>query len=196
MGNKEIDKYLEEFPEDTRPALKATMSAFSELSEIPPAADVSENFFVTKMLPILTSKEEDQDLSIWMDVAGHAMRSINIIDDTTGEVRFKAPALLTTMDKQIIGGSGRNSTFEVIATTQLKESVLPGMGGRYFQRHIVDKIDRDDNVNSDNAKVWKKILDYYGYGVKSESVGEVSDDVQLSAKSIEEEIEVTGYDDL
>lgn len=97
-------------PDAIEPALAApartppsVLTAFSQLASIEATelTKLPEPHFRDKLLPIVKAWRENPgqvDISTYLAVAGGPQRPIDVIDHLTGEVLFRAPPLLGTLD--------------------------------------------------------------------------------------------------
>lgn len=124
-------------------------------------AVITEAQFVKQLLPVLARRGGDQDLSVWQDIAGHAMRPIEVVDNQSREVLFRVPPLLRPL-KMEFTGRGRNSTYEILRTAEHKSKVVPSLGDEHIRSNLTSSVNREP-ADIDNIVAWNEILIRYGY---------------------------------
>lgn len=154
---------LKDFDPILRPALENSLEAMDVLDEVVKndAARITETVFKAKLLPVLANRDGKQSLGIWQDIAGNVLRPIIVLDDATGNVLFKVPAILRSINREFTG-KGMNSASEIVATAQAKRNVMPAMADRHITENITNKITHTP-VNSEDVLAWNEILVRYGY---------------------------------
>lgn len=105
--------------------------AHADITEVP---KMPEQMFIEHILPMLSLPAGTAvDLTKWLDVAGTPLRPLDIVDNTTGEVLFRVPALmrsLPTAFQQEINYS------EIISETQARENVHSVMAEKFLHQHL------------------------------------------------------------
>lgn len=152
-------------PEDVRSAMaQLTQLADSDVPRVP------EAIFVRHVLPILTDRSGEVDVSVWLDLAGAATRPMDVVNPAN-EVLFRVPALMSRIPTRK-HNTARESISTVVNEAQLKEKVHPKMGEIALEaglkRHQTPR-----RADMETAKQWNAILVRYGYPPIAE-VGEVS----------------------
>lgn len=125
-------------------------------------AKISEAHFTRTLLPALVNRTGDQDLRVWQDIAGHAMRPIDVYDNATQKFLFRVPPLLKSFKTNSVTGRGRRSAFEIMNTAKQKSNVLPSMGDAHIARELTNTVGQG-SIDPEEARAWDAILERYGY---------------------------------
>lgn len=194
MGDK-AKEVLDLFPPHLRNDLEEAMGKLREFNKSveEDIASVPEEVFVKHLLPILTNRTGSQNLSIWQDIAGHAFRSINVVDKD-GNILFNCPALFTSPDKQITG-KGQHSAYEVISTAIKKSDVLPALGVQHMKQHFISKL-YDVKAPIEKVVAWNRILVHYGHPPLIKSLNTEKLNVSVIESKKPSDIDIDGFEDL
>lgn len=124
------------------------------------AARLPESAFVSGLLPVLANRSGGQALTIWQDVAGHAMRPIDVVDPS-GDVLFRVPPILSS-DKTHFSRNREESTGDILALGEKKSEIHPRLGSTYVWEKLQKRIVKEP-VTPEDVKQWDAILKRYGY---------------------------------
>jgi hypothetical protein len=191
-----LDSGLEDFPLHLRPKLETALESMEFLQEITndDLARVPEDIFVDYLLPVLTNRTGNQSLARWQQVAGHVMRGIEVCDTQSGEPLFRVPALLRSINGDFTG-TGSRSVYEIIRTAENKRRMIPALGDRHIQKHLVENV-RHAAPNAKEVIAWNEILKRYGYppilSIDTTPPSLETEGVSVSANT---ELPVEGFDD-
>jgi hypothetical protein len=127
---------------------------------------LQERIFVNVFLPFFAGDESliyPADLNLWLNVTGSPYRSVNIIDDSTGQILFTVPPVFDRASINPVDGT-RNSLSHVLATTSQYAAIHPNQGIQYLnnelsQRAMIMKV--PDTVLKE-ATAWNAIFTRYG----------------------------------
>lgn len=157
------------------------------------AARIGEARFKRDLLPILVERSGEQDLTIWQEIAGHALRPIDVFDDQTGERLFRIPPLLRTLKREFTG-RGRHSAYEILRTADQKSKVMPSLGDEHIRSRLTESV-TSQPIDIEDIRSWNAILTRYGY----EPMVEVSTSSDADEKQEQGELRDSfsgEYDDL
>lgn len=154
---------LDDFAPHLRPTLEKSLDGMSFLDQLTQesAAQIPEPIFVEHILPVLANREGNQSLAKWQQVAGHAMRAIEVTDAKTNEVLFRVPPLLRSINEEFTG-KGARSAFEIIRTAEQKRRVMPAMGDAHLRANLTNRV-RHIPAPVKDVVAWNEILKRYGY---------------------------------
>ncbi|MBE0438168.1 MAG: hypothetical protein IBX57_00175 [Gammaproteobacteria bacterium] len=159
---RKLENTIEDFDPSLRGVLKDSIDAMDILLEATKndSAKIPEAIFKEHILPILTNTDGNQSLYKWADVAGNILRPLDVINPATGEILFRVPAPLRSINREFTG-EGQNSAFSIINTARLKGKVLPTLGDRFIKEHMTSKVSRIP-VDVSTVSAWNAILARYG----------------------------------
>lgn len=144
--------------------LSQSLDGMEELERIA-ANDVpriTESLFKAKLLPVLTSEDPKQSLDIWLEIAGVALRPIDVVSDRgTGEVLFRVPPLARPVDPRATR-KGYGSAFEILNVAKQKHEVLPALGEEYLKDSLINAVESTP-LSMEDARAWNAILVRYGH---------------------------------
>lgn len=186
---------VEDFAPHLRQTLQESLENMDFLEQLTreDAARLPEPVFVEHLLPVLANREGNQGLEKWQQIAGTAMRPIDVYDPKTNEVLFRVPPLLRSINEEFTG-QGRHSAFEIIRVAELKRKTIPAMGDAHIRANLVERVKHIPAV-AENVVTWNNILKRYGYPpiLKMDTSEE---DVKSQSASQSDNIEFDGFDDL
>lgn len=152
---------IEDFRPDLQPGLERAMEGiefFKQLTEVD-VAPIPEPIFREHILPILATRGQQQDLTIWQDVAGHVLRPLEVYDPETEEVLFRVPPIL----RQVDGLTNRNVNVNGIAqVADRKRQRLQSTGDAHIRKHLVERVPHEP-ARARDVLIWNDILIRYGY---------------------------------
>ena len=122
---------------------------------------ISEELFVSRYLPLLASRQTGVDVTPWLQVAGNAYRSVEVVKD--GKVLFTVPPLLRQIPTKI-HRRGAESVLEIVETSRLHAAQHPRVGQYYLEQHLQGAVDPEPPEES-ALKEWYNVLKGYGYDV-------------------------------
>lgn len=158
------------------------VEALDTLSKMESKAAVPESVFVKEYLPLFAgeSKNAEVDISKWLDVAGNAYRSVDVIKDN--EVLFTVPPLLKRSPTNV-KRRPQDSIYELVDLVQKKTAVHPQIGRSFMNSQLDARISR---LSSDPSEVatWNDIFKRYGYEpINDQIVAETDNDGKVTASS-------------
>lgn len=157
MDQEKIDQLT---PVETPPeTLKAMMQLIEDGKN--DVARLPEPLFVSHLLPVLTDRSGEVDVSIWMDIAGHGFRPIDVYNPATNEVLFRVPALYARIPTESKFDSRRSLTMVVQEAGQ--RSMQHPAIGQTFLRMQLNNREVQGNINWDQVRQWNAILARYGH---------------------------------
>lgn len=154
-------------------------------------AKISESVFKRKILPIMTNWEGKQNLYHWHDIAGHALRPIDVYHDTTREFLFRVPPVLRSF-RAVRKRPDAPSTYEVMKQSEQKRRVLPAAGDKHLTEQMAGGTVLVKKPG-DDIQQWNNILKRYGMNFLDVQKEE---DTQEQEKQPETDIFTGEYDDL
>ncbi len=158
------------------------------------AARIGESRFKRDLLPILADRSGEQDLTIWQEIAGHALRPIDVFDDQTGERLFRIPPLLRTLKREFTG-RGRNSAYEILRTADQKSKVMPSLGDEHIRSRLTESV-TSQPADLEDVRSWNAILRRYGYEPLVEMSESSSEDTEKQEQGELRDSFSGEYDDL
>ena len=188
-----IDTQIEDFPLHVRPKLESALEGMALLQKVTEddVARIPEDLFREYLMPVLANRSGNQSLVRWQQLAGHVMRGIEVCDTQTGEPLFRVPPILRSINEEFTG-KGSRSAYEIIRTAENKRRIVPSLGDRHIQTHLVDQV-RHVRIDSESVKAWNEILKRYGYPpllkMNTSPVGEKEEE------PIPVDLEVIAFDD-
>lgn len=185
---------VEDFAPHLRPVLEEAVENMEFLNQLTKddAAKLPEPIFVEHLLPVLANREGNQGLQRWQEIAGHVMRPIDVVDPKNGEVLFRVPPILRSINEEFTG-RGASSAFEIVRVAEQKRKVIPAMGDAHIRANLVERV-RHIPAHADSVIRWNEILKRYGYPpiLKMDTS---ENDVKEDGESVSSDIEIDGYDD-
>lgn len=193
MADNERDN-LDNYSDRVRGIMESSLSGMDTLIQgaREDAASISESVFKRKILPVLTNWQGKQNLYHWHDIAGHALRPIDVYDDNTREFLFRVPPILRTFSA-VKKRENTPSTFEVMKQAEQKRRVIPAAG----DKHLTEQMAQSTVLvkkSGDDIQQWNNILKRYGLNFLDV---DVEKEPVEKRESPENKVELTGeYDDL
>jgi len=120
---------------------------------------IPETEFRRKYLPMFVSTEKDVDLSPWLDVAGSAYESVNVVKDK--RVLFVVPPLIKR-HPTLINADPRNSAGTISNEARQHQDRHPSLGVKFLVDNLGGKVVKE-GVSVEEVRQWNEILKYYGY---------------------------------
>jgi hypothetical protein len=164
-------------PSNLTPAQNMVLKAMDEqITKInqdltDPIAQLPESIFVQIFLPIFCGEQpvdapqSVEMLNNWYGIAGNPYRQVDVVDDKTGEVLFRVPAILNNKAiDPVRGSSGAVSFRQVISSAQQLSNVSPQMSKNYLDKQLMNR----DLVSVENSgmgpaiEAWQSIFKRYG----------------------------------
>lgn len=158
------------YPEETE-AMDSLIKAAKE--DVP---NVPEDIFKEHILPQLTRRDGNVDLTFWLEIAGNAYRPLNVVSDS-GEFLFQVPSLIRQYDP-FTNLSPRESVPERLEVARLKTQVHPQLGEVYYDQEF-GKLAQVPPPTPKDVSAWDAILVRYGYPPLTTSPEEI---VQVQEK--------------
>lgn len=144
-----------ETPPDVLEALKQISNLTSE-----DVARISEAQFVNVLLPVLTDTSGKADLRVWQDLAGHALRPIDVVD-FAGNVLFRVPSLLRRLPTRRNPDSFQNTFSNIVSEGKLHYDRHPVLGMTFLEARLA-QVSVDGKIDYETAMRWNEILKRYG----------------------------------
>lgn len=156
-------------------------------------AKIPEHEFKSVLLPILVQNEtEDLSFERWLDIAGSWQRPIDVLDDKSGEVLFRVPALVGRNGQPTMQRAD-NSAYEMIENAQRKMRVVPRAGEEMLVRGLSERVTAEGNREA-AQQAWNDIYKRYGYDYLVVSTATSSEGTSTESTSSGGS-EFTGYDE-
>ncbi len=124
-------------------------------------ARLPEPLFVNHLLPVLVDRSGNTDVSIWLDIAGHAFRPIDVFDPATGHVLFRVPALLRRPATRVARDS-RESFSSIGMNTEIQRGRHEALGETYLRTKLSQQ-QVDGTIDYESVRQWNAILTRYGH---------------------------------
>lgn len=123
-------------------------------------ARISEAQFVNVLLPTLTDKSGRADLRVWQDLAGTAMRPIDVVDPA-GNVLFRVPSLLRRLETGRGSTDPKQSYSRIVAEAKLHLDRHPVLGATFLEQSL-GRMAKGGSIDYETARQWNMILARYG----------------------------------
>lgn len=121
---------------------------------------VPEHIFRNDILPVLTDRSGHADIGIWLDIAGTAMRPLDVIAPN-GDLLFRTPPLYPQTPVRVSEGY-QTSVSAVGAEAELRHEQHPAIG-RTFLNGALERLDPGLPDHLKQRREWSAILVRYGY---------------------------------
>jgi len=119
-----------------------------------------EQMFVEHILPMLSAPAGSKvDLTKWLDVAGTPIRPIDVVDNISGEVLFRVPALMRSLPTVF---QEEMNYAEIVSETQARENVHVNVANQYLDGQLRKARTGATLLDMDTAKTWNNIRARYG----------------------------------
>lgn len=185
---------LTDFAPHHRPALEQASEGMGFLEAITrdDAAKLPEPLFVEHLLPVLTNRSGNQSLEQWQRIAGNVMRPIDVTDPRTGEVLFRVPPILRSINGEFTG-TGKHSAFEIISVAKKKREVIPAMGDSHISANLTNRMPHY-RAQREHVIQWNEILKRYGCEPIL-SIDTTPEDVKTGDQDASDDLDIDGFDD-
>lgn len=118
-----------------------------------------EQMFIEHLLPLLSAPAGQRvELDRWLDVAGTPLRPIDVVDNVTGEVLFRVPALMRTLPT-VMQEEIRYA--EIISEAQAHEKVMPIQAEHYLAQQLGRVRTGATLLDVETAQQWNSIRKRY-----------------------------------
>ena len=145
-----------ETPPDVLKAMKELIAdGDNDMAKLP------EPLFRSHLLPVLTDTSGNADLSVWLDIAGHGFRAIDVTDPVSGETLFRVPALYTPLPTRT-HGDPRTSLAMISEQANNHSAQHPAIGETFLRKQLAAQ-QVHNRVNWDSIRTWNAILARYGH---------------------------------
>lgn len=159
MSNTREDRVASLQVLETPPDVLEALKQISDLTSSD-VARISEAQFVSTLLPVLTDTTGKADLRVWQDLAGHALRPIDVVD-FAGNVLFRVPSLLRRLPTRRNPDSYQNTFSSIVAEGKLHSDRHPVLGRTFLETRLA-QVSVDGKIDYDTAGRWNEILKRYG----------------------------------
>lgn len=146
-------------PLETPPEVLEALNELTKLSK-EDVARITEVQFVNYLLPVLTDTSGKADLRVWQDLAGHALRPIDVID-IAGNALFRVPALLRRAGTRQNPSEYRHSISNIIGEGKVHLDRHPVLGATFLETRLA-QVSVDGKIDYETASQWNEILKRYG----------------------------------
>lgn len=175
---------------DHEQAQKAASTAMDQiLKEEERRPKIPESEFRRALLPMIANTE-NEDMSLWLKVAGSWQRPVDVFDDGTNEVLFTIPPLVERTTEPM-RQSGPNSAYDVVMDSARKMNISSMAGEDHLNRSLLPRI-RPQGDRSTNIQRWNEI--YRRYGLDHLLINE--DGSSESTTESKESLDIEEYEDL
>lgn len=136
--------------------------AFRQLADIDSVEvpKMPEAMFLEHILPMLSAPAGSKvDLTKWLDVAGTPIRPIDVVNNATGEVLFRVPALMRSMPT-VFQEEIRYA--EIVSETQARENIHVNVANQYLDKQLRNVRTGATLLDMETATAWNNIRARYG----------------------------------
>lgn len=124
---------------------------------------IPESLFRGYFLPRLVNLEDNRDVVLeWISVAGSPSQEVYVFDDTTKEILFKVPPIISSF-----GIRNSKDIGNIMTRYSQISNNFPIKGEKYLEENLdikVEEIKQDIEKDfNESSKSWENILKRYGF---------------------------------
>jgi hypothetical protein len=156
MDQNKLDELTPmETPPDVLKAMKELIAdGENDVAKLP------EPLFRSNLLPVLTDTSGRADMTVWLDIAGHGFRPIDVTDPVSGETLFRVPPMYQQLPTRT-KGDPRHSLAMIAEQANNHSAQHPAIGQTFLRKQLEARR-IEGSVNWEHVRTWNAILARYG----------------------------------